>query len=59
MSRKKNIEFDYIDRSTNVLTGGPEPHNYYEGAESLGQLIIRKLTKQGDYVLMVCLLCLL
>lgn len=54
IAKQSKIEFDYID-STNVLTGGPEPDNYYEGTESLGQLCIQKLTEYGNYVMMVCL----
>lgn len=45
---------DYIDRTTNVLNGGPEPDNYDEGTESLGHLCIKKLTEIGDYVMLVC-----
>lgn len=51
MSKPRRI--DYIDRSTNVLTGGPEPDNYDEGAKSLGHLCIKKLTEFGEYVIMV------
>lgn len=53
MEKHSSEKIDYIDRNTNVLTGGPEPDNYDEGAESLGQLCISKLTKHGDYVMMV------
>lgn len=59
MANQSGIEIGHIDRDTNVLTGGPEPDNYDEGAESLGQLCISKLTENGDYVMMVCFCCLL
>lgn len=57
MTKPRRI--DYIDRTTNVLTGGPEPDNYDEGTESLGHLCIKKLSEIGDYVMLVCLKCLL
>lgn len=59
VARWRGVEFEYIDKSTNILTGGPEPDNYADGAESLGQLFIKKLTEYGDYIMMVCSLFIL
>lgn len=42
-----------IDRKTNIIHGGPDPVNYDDGCASLGQLIVKRLTKYGDRILLV------
>lgn len=46
-------KFQYLDKATNILSGGPDPVNHDDGTESLGQLCIKRMTKQGNYVMMV------
>lgn len=46
-----------IDPRTNILNGGPEVEGYDDGCSSLGELIIKRLTEQGDQVLLV-IICL-
>lgn len=36
-----------------TLYGGPDPIDYLEGARSLGELCLKKLTKYGEKVLLV------
>lgn len=43
----------YFDKSTNILNGGPDPVNHDDGTKSLGQLCIKRMTMQADYVIMV------
>lgn len=43
----------YIDHATNTLNGGPEPTGYDDGLESMGQLCLKRLTEQGDFVVLV------
>lgn len=42
-----------IDRTTNILKGGPEHVNYEDGCLSLGQLFLKRLAQHGDTILMV------
>lgn len=48
------IPYERIDKVNNILYGGPIPVNYADGTKSMGELIAKKLTETGNYVVLVC-----
>lgn len=43
----------FIDRKTNILSSEPNCENFDDGCSSFGEFIIKRLTEQGDFVVMV------
>lgn len=48
-----SISGNSIDRTTNILYGGSDPENFEDGCLSLGQLFMKRLTQNGDTILLV------